>query len=94
MENQDLRPKTLQNLYNLVSTFGGATHLHVNRQIDNTEYDKTTQNALKSQYGYGDEQAKAQLDDIINGDTVLKFDAEGSEVAQSVILIIPREKHR
>ena len=69
---------------NLVSAFGGATHLHVKRQIDNTEYDKTTQDALKSQYGYGDEQAKAQLDDIINGDTVLKFDAEGSEVAQSV----------
>ena len=69
---------------NLVSAFGGATHLHVNRQIDNTEYDKTTQDALKSQYGFGDEQAKAQLDDIINGDTVLKFDAEGSEVAQSV----------
>ena len=71
-------------IQNLVGAFGGATHLHVNRQINNTEYDKTTQNALKSQYGFGDEQAKAQLDDIINGDTVLKFDAEGSEVAQSI----------
>ena len=69
---------------NLVSAFGGATHLHVNRQIDNTGYDKTTLDALRSQYGFGDEVAKDQLDDIINGDTVLKFDAEGSEVAQSV----------
>ena len=71
-------------LQNLVSAFGGATHLHINSQIDNTEYDKTTRDALRSQYGFGDDVAKGQLDDIINGNTVLKFDAEGNELAQSI----------
>ena len=71
-------------IQNLVGAFGGATNLHKNSQINKTGYDKTTLDALRSQWGFGDEVAKDQLDDIINGDTVLKFDAEGSEVAQSV----------
>ena len=71
-------------IQNLVGAFGGATNLHKNSQINKTGYDKTTLDALRSQWGFGDEVAKNQLDDIINGDTVLKFDAEGSEVAQSI----------
>ena len=66
------------------SSISGASSLHKNSQINNTGYDKTTLDALRSQYGFGNDVAKKQLDSIINGDTVLKFDAEGSEVAQSI----------
>ena len=69
---------------NLVGAFGGATNLHKNSQINNIGYDKTTLDALRSQWGFGDEVAKDQLDDIIHGGTVLKFDAAGSGVAQSI----------
>ena len=71
-------------IQNLVGAFGGATNLHKNSQINNTGYDKTVLDALRSQYGFGDKTAKKQLDSIINGDTILKFDAAGSEVAQSI----------
>ena len=69
---------------NIKSSISGASSLHKNSQINNTGYDKTTLDALRSQYGFGDKTAKKQLDSIINGDTVLKFDAAGSEVAQSI----------
>ena len=69
---------------NIKSSISGASSLHKNSQINKTGYDKTTLDALRSQYGFGDKTAKKQLDSIINGDTVLKFDAAGSEVAQSI----------
>ncbi len=71
-------------MQNLVGAFGGATNLHKNSQINNIGYDKTTLDALRSQWGFGDEVAKKQLEEIIKRDTILKFDAEGSEVAQSI----------
>ena len=71
-------------LQNLVGAFGGATNLHKNSQINKTGYDKTVLDALRSQWGFGDKTAKKQLDSIVNGDTILKFDAAGSGVAQSV----------
>ena len=69
---------------NIKSSISGASSLHKNSQINNTGYDKTTLDALRSQYGFGDKTAKKQLDSIINGDTILKLDADGSEVAQSI----------
>ena len=54
-------------IQNLVGAFGGATNLHKNSQINNTGYDKTTLDALRSQWGFGDKTAKKQLDSIING---------------------------
>ena len=66
------------------SSISGASSLHKNSQINKTGYDKTTLDALRSQYGFGDKTAKKQLDSIINGDTILKLDADGSEVAQSI----------
>ena len=69
---------------NIKSSINGASSLHKNSQINNTKYDKQTKDALRSQYGFGNDVAKKQLDSIINGDTVLKFDAEGSKVAQSI----------
>ena len=66
------------------SSIRGASSLHKNSQINKTEYDKQTKDALRSQWGFGDKTAKKQLDDIINGGTVLKFDAAGSGVAQSI----------
>ena len=71
-------------LQNLVGAFGGATNLHKNSQINNTGYDKTVLDALRSQWGFGDKTAKKQLEEIIKGDTILKLDAAGSEVAQSI----------
>ncbi len=71
-------------MQNLVGAFGGATNLHKNSQINNIGYVKTTLDALRSQWGFGDEVAKDQLEEIIKRDTILKFDAEGSEVAQSI----------
>lgn len=73
---------SFQNLRNVAA---GATNLHKNHQINKTGYDKTTLDALRSQWGFGDEVAKTQLDSIIDGNTILKFDAVGSEVAQSII---------
>ena len=49
------------------SSISGASSLHKNSQINNTGYDKTTLDALHSQYGFGDKTAKKQLDSIING---------------------------
>ncbi|MEE1058346.1 MAG: hypothetical protein U0K92_03075 [Treponema sp.] len=49
------------------SSISGASSLHKNSQINNTGYDKTTLDALRSQYGFGDKIAKKQLDSIING---------------------------
>ena len=69
---------------NIKSSISGASSLHKNSQINKTKYDKQTKDALRSQYGFGDKIAKKQLDSIINGDTILKFDADGSEVAQSI----------
>ena len=66
------------------SSIRGASSLHKNSQINKTEYEKQTKDALRSQWGFGDKTAKKQLDDIINGGTVLKFDAAGSGVAQSI----------
>ena len=54
-------------IQNLVGAFGGATNLHKNSQINNTGYDKTTLDALRSQWGFGDKTAKKQLESIING---------------------------
>ena len=71
-------------IQNLVVAFGGATNLHKNSQINNTKYDKQTKDALRSQWGFGDKTAKKQLEEIIKGDTILKLDAKGSEVAQSI----------
>ena len=69
---------------NIKSSISGASSLHKNSQINKTGYDKQTKDALRSQWGFGDKTAKKQLDSIVNGDTILKFDAAGSEVAQSV----------
>lgn len=69
---------------NIKSSISGASSLHKNSQINKTKYDKQTKDALRSQYGFGDKTAKKQLEEIIKGDTILKFDAAGSEVAQSV----------
>ena len=66
------------------SSISGASSLHKNSQINNTEYDKQTKDALRSQWGFGDKTAKKQLEEIIKGDTILKLDADGSEVAQSI----------
>ena len=66
------------------SSISGASSLHKNSQINKTEYDKQTKDALRSQWGFGDKTAKKQLEEIINGGTVLKFDAAGSGVAQSI----------
>lgn len=66
------------------SSISGASSLHKNSQINKTKYDKQTKDALRSQWGFGDKTAKKQLEEIIKGETVLKFDAAGSEVAQSV----------
>jgi hypothetical protein len=71
-------------IQNLVGAFGGATNLHKNSQINKTGYDKTVLDALRSQWGFGDKTAKKQLEEIIRRDTILKFDAKGSEVAQSI----------
>ena len=49
------------------SSIRGASSLHKNSQINKTGYDKTTLDALRSQYGFGDKTAKKQLDSIING---------------------------
>ena len=49
------------------SSISGASSLHKNSQINKTGYDKTTLDALRSQYGFDDKIAKKQLDDIING---------------------------
>ena len=69
---------------NIKSSIRGASSLHKNSQINKTGYDKTTLDALRSQWGFGDKTAKKQLEEIIKGDTILKLDAEGSEVAQSI----------
>ena len=69
---------------NIKSSISGASSLHKNSQINNTKYDKQTKDALRSQWGFGDKTAKKQLEEIIKGDTILKLDAEGSEVAQSI----------
>ena len=69
---------------NIKSSISGASSLHKNSQINKTEYDKQTKDALRSQWGFGDKTAKKQLDSIVNGDTILKLDADGSEVAQSI----------
>ena len=66
------------------SSISGASSLHKNSQINNTKYDKQTKDALRSQWGFGDKTAKKQLEEIIKGDTILKLDADGSEVAQSI----------
>ena len=66
------------------SSIRGASSLHKNSQINNTKYDKQTKDALRSQWGFGDKTAKKQLEEIIKGDTILKLDADGSEVAQSI----------
>ena len=72
-------------LQTLIGAVSGATNLHKNSQINKTGFEnKKVLDALRSQWGFGDKTAKKQLDSIINGDTVLKFDAEGSEVAQSI----------
>ena len=52
---------------NIKSSISGASSLHKNSQINKTGYDKTTLDALRSQYGFGDKTAKKQLDSIING---------------------------
>ncbi len=54
-------------IQNLVGAICGGTNLYKNSQINNTGYDKTTLDALRSQYGFGDKIAKKQLDSIING---------------------------
>ena len=69
---------------NIKSSISGASSLHKNSQINNTKYDKQTKDALRSQWGFGDKTAKKQLEEIIKGDTILKLDADGSEVAQSI----------
>ena len=69
---------------NIKSSIRGASSLHKNSQINNTKYDKQTKDALRSQWGFGDKTAKKQLEEIIKGDTILKLDAKGSEVAQSI----------
>ena len=69
---------------NIKSSIRGASSLHKNSQINNTKYDKQTKDALRSQWGFGDKTAKKQLEEIIKGDTILKLDADGSEVAQSI----------
>ena len=66
------------------SSISGASSLHKNSQINKTKYDKQTKDALRSQWGFGDKTAKKQLEEIIKGDTILKLDADGSEVAQSI----------
>ena len=66
------------------SSISEASSLHKNSQINNTKYDKQTKDALRSQWGFGDKTAKKQLEEIIKGDTILKLDADGSEVAQSI----------
>ncbi|MBO5236227.1 MAG: hypothetical protein J6B32_03835, partial [Spirochaetaceae bacterium] len=50
---------------NIRNAINGATNLHKNHQINKTGYDKTTLDALRSQWGFGDEVAKTQLDSII-----------------------------
>lgn len=57
---------TYISIQNLVGSFGGATNLHKNSQINKTGYDKTVLDALHSQWGFGDKIAKKQLDSIIN----------------------------
>ena len=69
---------------NIKSSIRGASSLHKNSQINKTKYDKQTKDALRSQWGFGDKTAKKQLEEIIKGDTILKLDADGSEVAQSI----------
>ena len=69
---------------NLVSSITGINSLHKNSQINKTSYDKTTKDALRAQWGFGDKAAKEQLEDIIKGGTVLSFDATGTETAQSI----------
>ncbi|MBQ1971386.1 MAG: hypothetical protein II223_02970, partial [Treponema sp.] len=69
---------------NIKSSISGASSLHKNSQINKTGYDKQTKDALRSQWGFGDKTAKKQLEEIIKGDTILKLDADGSEVAQSI----------
>ena len=69
---------------NIKSSISGASSLHKNSQINKTEYEKQTKDALRSQWGFGDKTAKKQLEEIIKGDIILKLDADGSEVAQSV----------
>ena len=69
---------------NIKSSISGASSLHKNSQINKTKYDKQTKDALRSQWGFGDKTAKKQLEEIIKGDTILKLDAKGSEVAQSI----------
>ena len=49
------------------SSISGASSLHKNSQINNTKYDKQTKDALRSQWGFGNDVAKKQLDSIING---------------------------
>ena len=66
------------------SSISWASSLHKNSQINKTKYDKQTKDALRSQWGFGDKTAKKQLEEIIKGDTILKLDADGSEVAQSI----------
>ena len=66
------------------SSISGASSLHKNSQINKTGYDKQTKDALRSQWGFGDKTAKKQLEEIIKGDIILKLDADGSEVAQSI----------
>ena len=69
---------------NIKSSIRGASSLYKNSQINKTEYDKQTKDALRSQWGFGDKTAKKQLEEIIKGDIILKLDADGSEVAQSI----------
>ena len=45
-------------IQNLVGAFGGATNLHKNSQINKTGYDKTVLDALRSQWGFGNDVAK------------------------------------
>ncbi len=71
-------------IQNITGAISGIQNAHKNSLINSTTYDKMTLDALRTQWGFGDSIAKNQLDDIIAGTTVIKFDEKGNEVAQSV----------
>lgn len=68
----------------IVGAMSGIKNTYKNIQINKTDYNKTTKDSLRVQWGFGDNTAKNQLEEIIKGETILKFDANNTEIAQSV----------
>ena len=78
---------------NLIDSYKGALIWDKNIQIGRyikeqgnvIGNDSNTAIAFRVQYGYGDAEAKKQLNDIFKGKTIIKTDAEGDYIAKTTL---------